>query len=65
MAATPTLTMQLQVPDTKQKLPEGVVVIGDAEEDVGDNDGKLQTVLEADSSGKVHIIKISCADRMH
>ena len=49
--------MQIQVPDIQQ-LPQGVVVIGDAEEDVGDNVGKLQIVLEAASSGKVHIIKI-------
>ena len=39
MTATPTAKMQVQVPDTPQQLPEGVVVIGDVEEDVGDNDG--------------------------
>ena len=42
--------MQVQVSDTQQQLPKGVVIIGDAEEDVGDNDGELQTVLDAASS---------------
>ena len=50
------------MPDTQQ-LSQGVVVIGDAEENVGDNDGELQTVLEAASSGKVRIIKIPCANK--
>ena len=53
--------MQVQVLDTQ--LPEGVVVIGDTEEDVGDNDGELKTSLEAASSGKVHIIKIPHANK--
>ena len=57
MAATPT-TMHAQVPDIQQELPEGLIVIGDVEEDAGDNDGELQTVPEAASSDKVRIIKI-------
>ena len=63
MAATPTATMQVQVPDTQQQLPKGVIVIGDGEEDVGDNDSELHTVPEADSSGKVPFIKIPCANK--
>ena len=62
VAATLTVTMQVQVPDTQQ-LPEGVVIIGDTEEDVGDNDGELQAVPEAASSGKVCIIKIQHANK--
>ena len=62
MAATPTATMQVQVSDIQQQLPEGVVIIGDAEKDL-DNDSELQTVLEAASSGKVRIIKIPCANK--
>ena len=63
MAATPIATMHLQVTDTKQQLPKGVVVIGDAEEDVEDNDGELQTVPEAAFSRKVRIIKIPHANK--
>ena len=58
MIATPTATMQIQVPVTQQQLSEGIVVIGDAEKDVGDNDGELQTAPEAASSRKVRIIRI-------
>ena len=64
MAATLTVTMQVQVPDIQQQLPEGVVIIGDAEKDVGDNDGELQAVPEAASSGKVYIIKILHANKI-
>ena len=64
MAAMPIVTMQGQVPDIQQQLPEGVVVMGDAEEDVGDNNGELQTVLEAVSSGNVCIIKISHTNKI-
>ena len=49
--------MQVQVPDMQQQLSQGVVFIGDAEEDVGKNDCELQTVQEAASSGKLRIIK--------
>ena len=56
VAATPTATMQVQVPDTPQQLLKGVVVIGDAEEDVEDIDGELQTVAEAALSGKPHML---------
>ena len=64
MTATPTATMQVQVPDTQQQFPEGVVAIEDAEKDKGDNDGELQTVPEAASSRKVRIIKIPRANKI-
>ena len=53
------------MPDTQQQLPKGVVVIVNVEKDVGDNDGELQTVLEAASSGKVHNIKILYTNKSH
>ena len=56
--------MQVQVSDTLQQLPKGVVVIGDAEVDVGDIDGEIQTVPEAALSGKVRIIKTPCANKI-
>ena len=65
MTATPPATTQVQVHNIPRQLPKGVVVLGDAEEDLGDIDGELQTLPEAFSSGKGRVIKIPHANKTH